>query len=99
MVEHFGSVPRRQDADGHALDGHWYVKGGEPSTCDDAWCADMIVYRVALRKFGATAKDALSGVSGYSADGRWHSQRRFLDYTSQSRSLATLERLVHYKRF
>jgi RES domain-containing protein len=59
----------------------------------------MKVFRIALKKHGATARDALSGISGFSADGRWHSQGRLLDYAAATRSLATLERLVHYKRF
>jgi RES domain-containing protein len=59
----------------------------------------MKVFRIALEQFGATAKDAFSGQSGYCADGRWHTRSRFLDYAAESRSLATLERLVHYKRF
>ena len=59
----------------------------------------MRVFRIALTKYGATAKAALNGQSGYSADGRWHTRGRYLDYASGSRSLATLERLVHYKRF
>lgn len=59
----------------------------------------MRSFRIVLRQFGATGRDAFSGVSGYSADGRWHSRGRYLDYTAESRSLATLERLVHYKRF
>jgi RES domain-containing protein len=59
----------------------------------------MRVFRIALKKYGATAKDAFNGQSGFSADGRWHTRGRYLDYASGSRSLATLERLVHYKRF
>jgi RES domain-containing protein len=41
----------------------------------------------------------LSGLSGYTVDGRWHSNGRHLDYAAESLSLAVLERLVHYKRF
>lgn len=59
----------------------------------------MRVFRIALRTFGATARDALSGLSGFSTDGRWHTKGRLLDYAANTRSLATLERLVHYKRF
>ena len=59
----------------------------------------MIVFRIALKRFGATAREALDGNSGYFADGRWHNRGRHLDYAAESRSLATLERLVHYKRF
>lgn len=59
----------------------------------------MTVFRIALKKFGATAREAFNGTSGYLTDGRWHSRGRFLDYAAESRSLATLERLVHYKRF
>jgi RES domain-containing protein len=59
----------------------------------------MTVFRIVLRKFGATAKKAFNGSSGHFADGRWHSRGRYLDYAAESRSLATLERLVHYKRF
>jgi len=59
----------------------------------------MRVFRIALAAHGATARAAFSGQSGYRADGRWHSRGRHLDYAAESRSLATLERLVHYKRF
>lgn len=59
----------------------------------------MTVFRIALETFGASPADAFSGRSGYHADGRWHTRGRLLDYGAQSRSLATLERLVHYKRF
>jgi RES domain-containing protein len=59
----------------------------------------MTVFRIALAKFAASAKSAFDGSSGYFADGRWHSRGRHLDYAAESRSLATLERLVHYKRF
>jgi RES domain-containing protein len=59
----------------------------------------MTVFRIALKKYGATAREAFDGSSGYHADGRWHSRGRYLDYAAKSRSLATLERLVHYKRF
>jgi RES domain-containing protein len=56
-------------------------------------------FRIALQRHGATAKVAFSGLSGFSADGRWHSKGRALDYAAESQSLAVLERLVHYKRF
>lgn len=59
----------------------------------------MIVFRIALKKYGGTARAAFNGLSGYSTDGRWHMRGRYLDYAAASRSLATLERLVHYKRF
>jgi RES domain-containing protein len=59
----------------------------------------MKVWRIALRKFGRNAAAAFSGSSGFSADGRWHSAGRHLDYTAESLSLAILERVVHYKRF
>lgn len=59
----------------------------------------MRVFRITLHRFGATAKAAFSGQSGYEADGHWHNRGRYLDYAAESRSLATLERLVHYKRF
>ena len=59
----------------------------------------MRAWRIALRKFGRNAHSALGGLSGFSADGRWHSAGRHLDYTAESLSLAILERLVHYKRF
>ena len=58
----------------------------------------MRIFRIALAECGATARAAFSGQSGYRADGRWHSHGRYLDYAAESRSLATLERLVHYKR-
>jgi RES domain-containing protein len=56
-------------------------------------------FRIALRKYGATARAAFGGASGYATDGRWHSHGRYLDYAAESQSLAVLERLVHYKRF
>ena len=59
----------------------------------------MRVFRIALWKYGATARDALNGQSGFLAAGRWHTPGRYLDYAAESWSLATLERLVHYKRF
>lgn len=59
----------------------------------------MKAWRIVLRKFGKTEQEAFSGLSGFSADGRWHSWGRHLDYAAESLSLATLERLVHYKRF
>lgn len=59
----------------------------------------MKAWRIALRKFGRNSKAAFGGLSGFSADGRWHSAGRRLDYAAESLSLAILERLVHYKRF
>lgn len=59
----------------------------------------MRAWRVALGKFAGTKQDAFSGLSGFTVDGRWHAKERHLDYAAESLSLATLERLVHYKRF
>lgn len=59
----------------------------------------MKAWRIALRKFGRTPRAAFGGLSGFSADGRWHSAGRHLDYAAESLSLAILERVVHYKRF
>ncbi len=59
----------------------------------------MKAYRLALARYGGDARAVFSGLSGFSADGRWHASGRHLDYAAESRSLATLERLVHYKRF
>jgi len=59
----------------------------------------MKAWRIVLRKFGRTPQAAFGGLSGFHADGRWHSAGRQLDYTAESLSLAILERLVHYKRF
>jgi len=56
-------------------------------------------FRIVLQRYGATARVAFSGTSGYVTDGRWHSKGRYLDYAAESQSLAVLERLVHYKRF
>jgi len=56
-------------------------------------------WRIVLRKFGRNRQAAFSGLSGFSADGRWHSSGRHLDYAAESLSLAILERIVHYKRF
>lgn len=54
---------------------------------------------MALQRHGASAQEVFSGQSGFLTDGRWHSKGRYLDYAAESRSLALLERLVHYKRF
>lgn len=59
----------------------------------------MKAVRITLKKYGRTKEDALGGLSGYATDGRWHTAGRWLDYAAQTRSLAALERLVHYKRF
>ena len=59
----------------------------------------MQAWRIALRKFGRNRQAAFGGLSGFSADGRWHSAGRRLDYAAESLSLAILERIVHYKRF
>lgn len=59
----------------------------------------MKAWRIALAKYGRTREQAFGGLSGFSADGRWHSKGRHLDYAAESLSLAILERLVHYKRF
>ncbi len=59
----------------------------------------MKVFRLALLRHGSSAREVFSGLSGFSANGRWHSRGRHLDYAAQSVSLAVLERLVHYKRF
>ncbi len=59
----------------------------------------MRAWRIALRRFGRNPQTALGGLSGFSAEGRWHSAGRHLDYAAESLSLAILERLVHYKRF
>ena len=59
----------------------------------------MKAWRIALRKFGRSRRTAFGGLSGFAADGRWHSAGRHLDYAADSLSLATLERVVHYKRF
>jgi RES domain-containing protein len=56
-------------------------------------------FRIVLRRYGATARIAFGGTSGFLTDGRWHSRGRYLDYAAESQSLAVLERLVHYKRF
>jgi RES domain-containing protein len=52
----------------------------------------MIVYRIAKRK--SRAND-LSGMGAYNEGGRWNSQGTYALYTSESRSLAILEILVH----
>jgi RES domain-containing protein len=56
-------------------------------------------FRIALQRYAPNKRDAFSGLSGFSTDGRWHTKGRNLDYCAESLSLATLERLVHYKRF
>lgn len=59
----------------------------------------MKAWRIVLRKFGKSRQAAFGGLSGFTADGRWHSAGRHLDYAAESFSLAILERVVHYKRF
>ena len=59
----------------------------------------MKAFRIVLATRGATKAEAFSGMSGFSVDGRWHNRERYLDYAAENCSLATLERLVHYKRF
>ncbi len=59
----------------------------------------MRVWRIALERFAKDKRSAFSGQSGFAVDGRWHTNGRYLDYAAESLSLATLERLVHYKRF
>lgn len=59
----------------------------------------MKAWRIVLKEFGRTRRDAFSGLSGFATDGRWHSHGRHLDYAAESLSLAILERVVHYKRF
>jgi RES domain-containing protein len=56
-------------------------------------------FRIALLRYGNSAREVFSGLSGFMVDGRWHSRGRYLDYAAENRSLAVLERLVHYKRF
>ncbi|WP_217603861.1 RES family NAD+ phosphorylase [Chitinophaga sp. GbtcB8] len=53
----------------------------------------MTVYRIV--KTAERAQD-LSGKGAYLAGGRWNSTGTFMLYTSESRSLALLENLVHY---
>lgn len=56
-------------------------------------------FRISLAAYTASVREAFSGISGFKYSGRWHSSGRHLDYAAESLSLATLERLVHYKRF
>src|SRR5476649_1499452 len=99
MARHARPEPGDEDAPGHARHGHRHGKGREPGQCYGPRRPGMRGFRTALKKYGATAREAFDGSSGYHADGRWHSRGRYLDYAAKSRSLATLERLVHYKRF
>lgn len=52
----------------------------------------MIVYRIAKKK---SRSEDLSGQGAANAGGRWNSQGVHATYTSESRSLALLEILVH----
>jgi len=52
----------------------------------------MIVYRIAKRK---TRTNDLSGTGAYNEGGRWNSPGTYALYTSENRSLAALEVLVH----
>ena len=52
-------------------------------------------YRVTRATYAATTEVALSGVGGLYDAGRWHEKGRHILYTSQSTSLALMERLVH----
>lgn len=59
----------------------------------------MRAFRITLATYGADAREVFCGRSGWLVDGRWHARGRHLDYAAGSRSLAVLERLVHYRRF
>lgn len=52
----------------------------------------MVVYRLARARHEATL---LSGIGGEYAAGRWHKKGERIIYTSESRSLCLLEKLVH----
>lgn len=58
----------------------------------------MKAYRLALAAHAKSAADALSGVGGLYAAGRWHQKGSQVVYAAQSVSLAALERFVHLKR-
>ena len=57
---------------------------------DDPRRSAVKAFRIVLRRYGATARSAFSGASGYATDGRWHSKGRYLDYAAESQSLAVL---------
>jgi RES domain-containing protein len=52
----------------------------------------MKVYRIAKKKHHA---NGLSGIGAYNEGGRWNSPGIYAVYTSENRSLAALETLVH----
>lgn len=54
-----------------------------------------LVYRVTRACYADLTVVALSGVGGEHMAGRWHEKGRPILYSSQSSSLALLERLVH----
>ncbi|GGD71036.1 RES family NAD+ phosphorylase [Lacimicrobium alkaliphilum] len=54
----------------------------------------MIVFRIAPKRHNKK-NNALSGVGGHYAEGRWHYQGHRVVYTASTRSLAMLERLVN----
>ena len=58
----------------------------------------MKAYRLALADYAKTPGDALSGLGGLHAAGRWHLKGTQVVYAAQSVSLAALERFVHLKR-
>jgi RES domain-containing protein len=53
------------------------------------------VYRVARDVHCQNTLDALSGIGGLYASGRWHRQGQRIIYTSESTTLCILERMVH----
>jgi len=53
----------------------------------------MFVYRIVKSK---TRTNDLSGTGAYSVGGRWNSKGVYMLYTSENRSLAYLETLVHF---
>jgi RES domain-containing protein len=53
------------------------------------------IYRIARDEYARTTGDALSGIGGEKAGGRWHTLGQRVTYCGSSRALCLLERMIH----
>jgi RES domain-containing protein len=58
----------------------------------------MLLHRIALAEYSATAAKAFSGQGGLYGKGRWHTEGHLIIYTASHLSLAMAESLVHIQR-
>jgi RES domain-containing protein len=58
----------------------------------------MLLHRIALAQYSATAADAFNGRGGLLGKGRWHSLGRPIVYAAEHLSLSLAENLVHLQR-